>query len=242
MIPLKTQAIQKAFEGNWNDAISINKKLLKENPNDIETLNRLALAFSVLDKIKEARHTYEKVLAIDGQNQIALKNIKRITGFKKTGSKKRAGNVTPLLTEDIYMMFLEENGKTKVIELVNVAEPKIISHLMAGELLSLHIKRLKIFVLDGKNQYIGVLPDDIGKRLIKFIRGGNIYKACVKSAAPNHVVIFIKEVKRVSRFKNQPSFLISAEKNKIVFNTKTSAKDQQEEDWETTNSEETVND
>lgn len=242
MIPLKTQAIQKAFEGNWNDAVSINKALLKENPNDIETLNRLALAFSVLGKIKEARQTYEKVLSIDSQNQIALKNIKRITNFKRTTSKKRVGNGAPLLTRDIYMMFLEENGKTKVIELVNVAEPKIISRLMAGELLSLHIKRLKIFVLDGKNQYIGVLPDDIGKRLIKFIKGGNIYKACVKATGLNHVVIFIREVKRVSRFINQPSFLISTEKNKMAFNTKTSTKEQSEEDWETTNDEEVVND
>lgn len=224
---IKSLAIQKAFQGDWTEAILLNKQLLKNNPNDIETLNRLALAFTVIGKIKEAKSAYQKVLALDDQNPIALKNVKRLTSFNKTGGKQKK-EITPLLTEDVSEMFLEENGKTKVIELVNVAEPKVISHLMTGESVILHIKRLKIFVLDIHKKYIGMLPDDIGKRLIKFIKGGNIYKTCVKAVKNHRVTIFIKEVKRTSRFKNQPSF-ITMDTTKLSVTQKTNSKDEQDE-------------
>lgn len=230
MTPIKTQAIQKAFEGNWDDAILLNKKLLKEIPNDIETLNRLALAFAVVGKIREAKSTYQKVLSLDDQNPIALKNVKRLVNLPKT-NEKRSKAQTPQLLGDVSTMFLEEHGKTKVLELVNVAEPKIILRLMTGESVELYIKRLKIFVLDTQKKYIGMLPDDVGKRLIRFIRGGNTYKAYIKAIANHKVIIFIREIKRVSRFKNQPSF-IPADKNKISFSAKSHPEKDEEVDEE----------
>lgn len=230
MTPIKTQAIQKAFEGNWNDAILLNKKLLKENPNDIETLNRLALAFAVIGKIREAKSTYQKVLSLDNQNPIALKNVKRLVNLPKTNGKKSKIQ-TPQLWGDVQTMFLEENGKTKIVELVNVAEPKVILRLMTGEFVELYIKRLKIFVLDSQKKYIGMLPDDVGKRLTKFIHGGNLYKACIKAISNHRVIIFIREIKRASRFKNQPSF-IPPDKNKISFSAKSVTEKDEEGDEE----------
>lgn len=218
MIPLfelKSQAIQKALTGDWYTAINLNQNILKEDPEDIETLNRLAFAFRITGNIKQAKAMYQKVLELDNQNPIALKNIKRLTS---SSSKKdnlenyQAHQLTPHMSG----MFLEESGKTKVIELVNIAESKTLSHLITGESINLTIKRLKIFVLDRNNQYVGILPEDIGKRLIKFIKGGNMYQACIKSIEKNKVIIFIKEAKRSTRFKNQPSFILS-EKTKIEF-------------------------
>ncbi len=225
MISLKAQAIEKAFEGNWKAAILLNKELLKENPKDIETLNRLALAFSVTGKTKEAKSTYEQVLKIDNQNPIASKNIKRLSIQKPKGKNGTA----LVLNQDISSMFLEESGKTKVIELINIAEPKVILRLMTAEMLTLQIKRLKLFVLDAKNQYIGVLPDDIGKRLIKFIKGGNTYKICVKATGTHRIAVFIRETKRAGRFKNQPSFS-QTEKTKMVLLPKNHLKDSEEDD------------
>lgn len=200
---IKSQAIQTALMGNWDRAVFLNLELLKENPNDIDTLNRLAFAFSVLGKIKNARDTYQKVLTIDYQNPIAKKGLKRLIGSDKNSLNKLKG---PLLSQ-VDTMFIEESGKTKIVELVNIATPKTITSLMAGEALTLRVKRLKIFVLDQRCQYIGVLPDDIGRRLIRFIKGGNSYEAYTKLVEDHRVIIFIKETKRSSRFKNQPSFL-----------------------------------
>ncbi len=51
-----------------------------------------------------------------------------------------------------------------------------------------------------------MLPDDIGKRLIKFLSGGNCYEAYIKTANRGKLSIFIRETKRSTRFKNLPSF------------------------------------
>src|SRR3989344_4600825 len=148
---LKTQAVQTALSGNWEKAIDINKSLIKEDPSDIDALNRLAFAFTIL-------------------------------------------------------------GKTKIIELINIAQSSFINTLRTGQSLKLLIKRLKIFVVTENNKYVGVLPDNIGKRLIKFMKAGNQYEAYVKSALDHHMIAFIREVKRVTRFKDQPSFLSSLDK------------------------------
>lgn len=198
--PSKSQAINTALLGNWQNATSINKALLHDNPNDIEALNRLAFALAILGKIKNAKAAYRKVLKIDALNPIAIRNIKRLS--KQTSIKNIKNAPLPYVNRT----FLEETGKTKIVCLVNIAQPKIVGQLTTGQLLTLSIKRSKIFIQD-KHQYIGVLPDDIGKRLIKFIKGGNQYEAYVKLATDNRVVIFIKEIKRVTRFKDQPSFL-----------------------------------
>lgn len=198
MIPLKTQAIQIALTGDWDQAIALNKQILVEEPTDIDTLNRLAFAYTILGKIKEAKQTYQKVLDIDAANPIAQRNIKKL-GFATTKT-----------TASIHIstnMFLEESGKTKIVSLINTAPAQTIKSLQMGQLVFLSIKRSKIFVQDTNKLYIGMLPDDIGKRLIKFLEGGNEYESYIKSAHDHEVLIFIKEVKRVAKFKNQPSFL-----------------------------------
>lgn len=201
MTPLKSQAIQTALCGDWQTAISLNQQLLKEDPNDIETLNRLAFAFMVLGKAKDAKSLYQKVLHLDSQNPIALKSLRRLTSSPKNGFQAHQ------LATDLDTLFLEETGKTKVIELVNVAEPRVVANLMTGELLSLQIKRLKIFVLDEKKRYIGMLPEDLGRRLIKLLGGGNSYQVYVKAVEQRKITVFFRETKRATRFKNQPSFI-----------------------------------
>ena len=196
---LKNQAIQEALEGNWQEAISLNRTLIKEDAQDIDALNRLALAYTITGKTKEAKSTYQKVLKIDPLNSIALRNLKRIKENGITSVSQQNPN------NHINNKFLEQPGKTKVVELVNIAQPKITESLRTGQSLELSVKRLKIFVSEGR-QYIGVLPDDIARRLIKFMKGGCIYESYVKSASPHKVAVFIQEVKKTGRFKDQPSF------------------------------------
>lgn len=201
MTLLKDKAIQAMLLGDWKNATSLNKSLLQDNPNDIDALNRLAYAFTILGKIKDAKSAYRKVLRIDALNQIAIRNIKKLTDL---GTKPLAKSLSSL--KGVNNTFLEETGKTKIISLVNTAQPKIIALLTTGQPVVITIKRSKIFVQDQNKQYLGVLPDDIGKRLIKLIKGGNTYTACIKSATAHNVCVFVKETKRVSKYKNQPSF------------------------------------
>jgi len=198
---LKNQAIQTALLGDWKKAIEINKDLLEEDPKDIDALNRLALALTILGKTTTAKATYQKVLDIDPLNPIALRNAKQLKGAKAKKGDTNGVNI------QINNKFIEETGKTKVLELLNIAPANIISTLRTGELINLEIKRLKIFVIKGEKQYIGMLPDDVGKRLITFIKSGNKYEAFIKGANSHKVTIFIKETKRSTKYKSQPSFL-----------------------------------
>lgn len=217
MTPLKIQAIQTALVGDWETAIILNQELLKTNPDDIETLNRLAYAFTIIGKTRDAKNTYKKVLELDTQNPIALKNLKRLGTQPSTKYSLRSSSPIPFYNvKRVGNMFIEESGKTKVIDLLNIADPKIVSLLRTGESLTLCVKRLKIFVLNAQDKYIGMLPEDIGKRLIKFLHGGNQYEAYVKAAENHRVTAFIKETKRAQRFKNQPSFIQTTDKNQFV--------------------------
>lgn len=206
MVPLKTQAVQTALQGDWQAAIILNQMLLEENPNDIDALNRLAFAKLSIGDVKEAKNIYQKVLDLDANNPIASKNLQRLAG--NTSQSVNGIHI------QVNNVFIEESGKTKVVELINTADRKVIAPLRNGELLSLSIKRMKIFMYDTQKQYIGMLPMDIGNRLIKFINGGNEYEAYIKTVHNQNVTILIKEVKRAMRFKNQPSF-ISIEKTKF---------------------------
>ncbi|HEX8964984.1 MAG TPA: tetratricopeptide repeat protein [Patescibacteria group bacterium] len=197
----KTAAIEATLKGNWDDAIVFNLQLLKENPKDIETLNRLAFAYAAAGKIKEAKAAYQEVLKLDEINSIALKNLKRLG--EVPAKKVQTSNF--LINNN---MFLEEVGKTKLVSLVNTAPSKTLRALQVGQPLELVIKRLKIFVLDQNKQFIGMLPDNISRRLIKFMNGGNKYDAYVRAGEEHTVTIFIKEIKRVTRFKDQPSFVV----------------------------------
>ncbi len=200
----KNQAITTALQGDWSKALEINESLLKENPQDVEALNRIALAYTILGKSDKAKKSYQKVLEIDALNSIALKNIRK---FSKDSKNNQVD-----VTIKVNNTFLEETGKTKVVDLVNLAQTEVLSNLRTGQSVELTIKRLKVFVVHGDKQYVGVLPDDIGKRLIKFIGGGSKYEAFIRSASHNNVTIFIRELKKSMRFKEQPSFATAFEK------------------------------
>ncbi len=214
MVPLKIQAVQTALQGDWKAAIVLNEMLLEENPEDIDALNRLAFAKASIGESKEAKNIYQKVLTLDANNPIAIKNLQRMSG---------SSNATTQYQHIVKNVFIEEPGKTKVVELINTADKKVVTPLRNGENLMLHVKRMKIFVLDNQKQYIGMLPDDIGNRLINFIEGGNQYEAYVKTIHTNRVIILVKEVKRANKFKNQPSF-ISLEKTKLSIDNKSNSK------------------
>lgn len=211
MNSLKNQAIQTALQGDWNTAINLNQEILQEEPENIDALNRLAFAQASVGNIAEAKEFYQKVLELDIQNPIATKNLKRLQTMN--------GKSPAPVMHKMNNIFIEEPGKTKVIELLNIADQKATSHLRCGEELHLSVKRMKIFVLDNEKQYIGMLPDDISKRLIDFIQGGNLYEAYVKTVDEHKVTVFVKETHRSPKFKNQQSF-INTEKSKLSFEAK----------------------
>lgn len=208
--PLKTQAINYALSSDWKKAVEINEEIISQNPNDLDSLNRLGFAYMKMGKYNKARDAYKSVITIDRTNPIALKNLKRLESFPKMGKVDHEnGRNEPTSRTTSVSAFIEEAGKTKTVELKNLADKKTLSFVEPGDTVSIVIKRSKIFIQTSDKRYVGMLPDNISIRLIKFIKGGNLYSACIKSCDEKNVRVFVKEIKKANRFRNQVSFLNS---------------------------------
>lgn len=232
MSDLSQQAINAALSYNWVNAISINEKIIEENENDIDALNRLAYAYIQIGEIEKAKKNYRKVLSLDRYNFIAQKNLNRINSMPK-GSK-----ILPLPCNNINLspsLFIEEPGKTKTVSLTHVAPASIISKLHIGETVMLRAKKHSIEVRDQNKNYLGAIPDDIAFRLIRFLKAGNSYLINIKNVQKNCLAVFIREIKRGKRFLNQPTFLVGSDSEFAKENKK---RDEYEEEKEENNQDE----
>lgn len=199
---LYEQAIDAALNSEWEEALKINKKIIKLDPQNIDALNRQAKAYLELGKGNLAKKYYSEVLKIDPYNPIALKNLKIMKSFKPNGQAlpNNHAKLSPSL-------FLQEPGKTKMVNLLKVAEPQKLSQAYCGMPVQMAVKNRKITVIDLNGNYLGVLPDDVSHHLLRLFKGGNKYELFIKSIRVNSLQVIIKETFRSKKFKNQPSFL-----------------------------------
>lgn len=183
---LAQKAIAEALAGAWRKAVNTNLQILKSNPNDIDSLNRLARAYAELDQIRKAKTTAQKVLKIDSVNPIAIKALEKWKALKKKEDKP-----SPTCSSSPES-FLEESGKTKIAPLIHIGDKAVLASLDSGDEVGLltHPHRVSIVTKDGK--YIGRLPDDLAARLRRFIKLGNDYQVLIKSIEEGEVKVFIR--------------------------------------------------
>jgi tetratricopeptide (TPR) repeat protein len=194
---LQQEAIKATVKKDWKEAISINKKILADNPTDISTLNRLGIAYSMTGNNKKAESCFIKVTKIDQHNQIAKNNLLRLK------TNKSASLLNPYSQA---VSFIEEPGKSKVLPLVNQAEPKIFSLLNIGEPVTLGHCKHKVKICSMNNVFIGYLPDIISHRLLQLLNAGYKYKTVIKSVNPKTPQVFIQEIHASKKLKGAPSF------------------------------------
>lgn len=205
---LHKQAIEAALNSDWSQAVDLNQEIIKSEPQNVDCLNRLAKAFFELGKLNQAKKLYQDVLLIDPYNPIAARNLKRISSFKKANLEFHSNEPShgDIKTRISPSLFLQEPGITKIVNLVKVAEPQKLSTIFAGMGVKIVPKSRSIYITDFDNNYLGILPDDLSHQLLKLLNGGNKYQAFIKSVKQNGLAVFIKEIYRSKRFKNQPSF------------------------------------
>lgn len=194
---LQQEAIKATVNKNWNEAISLNEKILETLPDDIPTLNRLGIAYSMIGENKTATKHFQNVLEIDPHNQIAKNNLYRLKNNKETGL------ANPYLQT---VSFIEEPGKSKVVPLVSQGEPKIFSKLNIGEPVELYPSKHKVKVCSEKKEFVGYLPDNLSHRLLELMKAGYKYKTVMKSINPKSPHVFIQETHASKKLKGVPSF------------------------------------
>lgn len=197
------QAVNAALSGDWKTAIKINLALLKQNPKDLEALNRLGRAYSETGQKTKAEEVYKKVLRLDKFNPIATKSLELLkTSRVVRGTQKPSGSPLP------PPVFLEEPGITKTVSLIRLGDPKIISRLHPGDAVTIVARDHVVAVTTPTNLYLGRLPDDLVSRLLPLLKSGNKYHAWIRSVEGG-LKVFIKEIYKNPKHQNTPSFPIT---------------------------------
>lgn len=194
---LRQAAIQAAKTLAWDQAVSINQEILAQDSSDLEAMNRLGLAQLQLKDLDAAKKTFETVVSLDKSNIIANKHLKKI-------ALNQVGSV--MTFSDSY--FIEEPGKTKIVDLGRLANKQTLSKLSVGHTCELVVKNHFICVETDKT-HIGALPEDLSARLTKLIKNGNEYSCQIHSCTEKMCKVLIKETKASEKNANIQSFPVA---------------------------------
>lgn len=225
---LSQLAIDAALDSRWEEALKLNKKIIKLDPQNVDALNRQARVYMEMGRINLAKKYYCEVVKIDPYNPIALKNLKIIKSFKPSGNGN--GMIHLFSSKLSANLFLQEPGKTKIVNLLKVAEPQKLSQVYCGMPVGMVVKNRKITIIDLQQNYLGVLPDDVSHHLLRLIKGGNKYDLFIKAIRVNGLSMIIKENFRSKKFKNQPSFLENSDATLTTTEIFTSLDQKEEEE------------
>jgi len=195
-LAMKKAAIEAAKSADWPQAVIINQDILVHQPQDVEALNRLGLAYLRLGEEKKAEDTFKQVISFDAANIIANKHL----------NKLKNKEVTTDIIFDNANDFIEEPGKSKVITLHRLTDKNRLVSLKVGQVCQLQNKNRYISVVDGNGKHVGTLPDDISFRLCRLIQAGNEYRTVIYKVSDKQCCVQVKETKRSKKNEQIVSF------------------------------------
>ncbi len=182
------KAVALAMHSHWDEAVVMNRAILRDFPDDLEAQNRLGKALSELGRNREAREAFQRALEISPNNGIARKNLDRLMSLGDQDAPRSQGSV-----EAAPRVFIEETGKTTTTSLVSLAPSNALLKLTPGHRVSLEIDNRRVKVLNAGGEYVGSVEPKLTARLLRLVRGGNQYEAAVTSASPSELTIIIRE-------------------------------------------------
>jgi len=182
------QAIALAMQGRWHEAIATNQEIIASFPNDVEAYNRLGRAYMELGMYPQAKEAYTRSIEIDPYNTISKKNLQRLSHLRQ------APSVTKEDTHAEPHHFIEEVGKTGLVEIQNLGAPEVIARTTTGDKVNLSVDGTNLIVENGQGEYLGQVENKLGQRLIKLMDGGNQYTAAILSSEENQLTIIIREI------------------------------------------------
>ncbi len=199
-------AIQMALQGQWEQAVDLNRSILESFPADVDACNRLGKALTELGRYADARDSYMKALESDPLNLIARKNLSRLATLGKNAprSKKKSKKVAnQKLSPE---MFIEETGKTIITELTR-PDMDVANQLTAGDLVTLaRDKKGNLSVKTMSGEQFGDVESRLAQRLVKLMEGGNEYVAAISSLHEEGVKLFVRETMQAASQVGKLSF------------------------------------
>ena len=184
------KAIALALEGNWQDAVEVNRQILEHFPEDVEALNRLGKAFLELGSYADARAAFENATRLSPHNTIGKRNLDRLAHLQDSAPPPKLGRVvTPQL-------FIEESGKAGITLLRRPAPRSLLAKVASGDEVRLEVRDHTLMVENQQGEYLGQVEPKIGMRLVRLMNGGNRYDAAVLSVNRQDISVIIWEAYR----------------------------------------------
>lgn len=224
------QAVAHALERRWDLAADVNRALLQEEPDDIETANRLGKALTELGDLLDAAGAYARTLEIDPTNAIARKNIARIEELmgprassampkaraqakkapkiRKSQAKRPTGDepAPDLLVHSL----IEESGKSAELRLLQ-PDVQALRSVRAGDAAVLEIASGGVVVKSTDGATLGAIEPRAGRRLQRMLEGGNGYAVIIRHVGDGEEAVYIRETYTAPGLVGQASFLTPAQ-------------------------------
>jgi hypothetical protein len=196
------EAIELALANRWVEAVQVNRGIMDRFGPDEDTLNRLGKAYTELGQLTEATDAYKGTLKMNPVNPIAVKNLSKLQAL-------RGGQPVPTSRAKVDVdAFIEETGKTSLTALHVHAEGDPCSKVAGGDPVKLTVAGDTMNVETSRGIYLGHLEHALGRRLIKFLEGGNRYSGAVAACDGGAVKIIVRETYQDPKFFGRPSFPI----------------------------------
>lgn len=196
------EAIELALASRWAEAVQVNRGIMDRFGPDEDTLNRLGKAYTELGQLNDATEAYKSTLKMNPVNPIAVKNLSKLQAL-------RGGQPVPASKAKVDVdAFIEETGKTSLTALHVHAEGDPCSKVAGGDPVKLIVAGDTMNVETSRGVYLGHLEHALGRRLIKFLEGGNRYSGAVATCDGGAVKIIVRETYQDPKFFGRPSFPI----------------------------------
>lgn len=196
------EAIGLALASRWTEAVQLNRGIIDRFGPDEDTLNRLGKAFTELGQLDDAMEAYRGTLKINPVNPIAQKNLAKLQALQ-------GGQPVPTSKAKVDVdAFIEETGKTALTALHVHADGDPCSKVSGGDPVKLMVAGDTMNVETSRGVSLGHLEHALGRRLIKFLEGGNKYSGAVATCEGGAIKIIIRETYQDPKFFGRPSFPI----------------------------------
>jgi hypothetical protein len=196
------EAIELALASRWVEAVQVNRGIMDRFGPDEDTLNRLGKAYTELGQLSEAIDAYQSTLKMNPVNPIAVKNLGKLQAL-------RGGQSVPTSKAKVDVdAFIEETGKTSLTAIHVHAEGDPCSKVAGGDAVKLIVAGDTMNVETARGVSLGHLEHALGRRLIKFLEGGNRYSGAVATCEGGAVKIIVRETYQDPKFFGRPSFPI----------------------------------
>jgi TPR repeat len=196
------EAIELALASKWAEAVQLNRNIMDRFGPDEDTLNRLGKAYTELGQLDDAIEAYQATLKANPVNPIAQKNLAKLQAM-------RGGQPVPTSKAKVDVdAFIEETGKTALTALHVHADGDPCSKVSGGDPVKLIASGDTMNVETARGVNLGHLEHALGRRLIKFLEGGNKYSGAVATCDGGAIKIIIRETYQDPKFFGRPSFPI----------------------------------